>query len=96
MRPVPAVIRGSPGTEARLVEQRAQQDSVHGRNELWVIRKNLSYRATSAWPVTDASAPTPACRKVTTANRQATPPKIPAASRVREPTSPERPPDSVA
>ena len=48
-------------------------------------------KATSAWPVANASAPGPDCRKVTTDSRLTTPAKMVAASRTRAPTKPRRP-----
>ena len=55
-------------------------------------RNVQSYMATSAWPVTSASAPAPACRKVTTDSRLTTPLTMMAASRTREPTKPNATP----
>jgi hypothetical protein len=55
---------------------------------LWPSRNVRSYRATSAWPVTTASAPAPACRRVTTDRRLTTPATMVAASRTRAATKP--------
>src|SRR6266516_3507593 len=51
-------------------------------------RKMRSYRTTSAWPVTNPAAPTPACRKVTIDKRNATPTKMVPDSRIRAATRP--------
>jgi hypothetical protein len=59
---------------------------------LWLSRKTRSYMPTSAWPVTCASAPTPACRRVTIVHRHAMPTTISVASSTRVPTNPSAKP----
>ncbi len=46
-------------------------------------KKIRSYRVTSAWPVTNESAPAPACRKLTIVKMNDTPTRRPADSKIR-------------
>src|SRR5215217_5174733 len=77
----------NPRHQPRLVQQMPSKRSFTAGMRLCDRRKIRSYRATSAWPVTNAPFPAPPSHKVTIVRRHATPARMPAASRTREPAA---------